>query len=345
MCSVTGGLDRRRGHHAPGMGGARRPEFLEEAEAQRAEAERVAAEKARQAQLHRDEAARSLHQSRQQVDQLFEEARSERAEAERIAVKIVDEARGQANEIAEEDRVDRREAARILQQSREQANQLFVKARAEHAEAKRAATEMRQQAQVDRDEASRSLGRAREQVGRLIEEAESRRAEQARTTAELGVAAQAAADQMAEEAQLDLEDVARRLGEARRQAGRVVEEADVERAPLVHVTTEGVDAAQILEAKVTKQAPATADTTSHPSVLSPQVGESRRSPVTVRLRAALAVGPRAPRSTVALDERFSSVRSVGLRRLLGKVQAEAHQALRHQRQRRRNSSYQSHLPQ
>jgi hypothetical protein len=70
-----------------------------------------------------------------------------------------------------------------------------------------------------------------------------------------------------------------------------------------------------------------------------------RSQMTVRLRASLAAGPQAPRLPVALDRRLSSVRSVGLRRLLGKVHAEAHHALLHQRQGRRNAPYKSHLPQ
>ena len=63
-------------------------QFLEDAEAERAEAEQVAAETPRQAQLDREEAARILQHSRHQVDQLFEEARAQRTEAERTAAEM-----------------------------------------------------------------------------------------------------------------------------------------------------------------------------------------------------------------------------------------------------------------
>ncbi|HEK0777632.1 TPA: signal recognition particle-docking protein FtsY, partial [Proteus mirabilis] len=183
-------------------------------EAQRAEAEKLAAERAEQARLAEEEAQR---QAQLEAEQARQEA--QRAEAERLAAERAEQAR-----LAEE------EAQRQAQLEAEQARQ-----EAQRAEAEKLAAERAEQARLAEEEAQRQAQLKAEQARQ-----EAQRAEAERLAAERAEQARLAEEEAQRQAQLEAEQArqeaqraeAERLAAERAQQARLAEEEAQRQAQL-----------------------------------------------------------------------------------------------------------------
>ncbi|MGN3747545.1 signal recognition particle-docking protein FtsY, partial [Proteus mirabilis] len=190
-------------------------------EAQRAEAEKLAAERAEQARLAEEEAQR---QAQLEAEQARQEA--QRAEAEKLAAERAEQAR-----LAEE------EAQRQAQLEAEQARQ-----EAQRAEAEKLAAERAEQARLAEEEAQRQAQLEAEQARQ-----EAQRAEAEKLAAERAEQARLAEEEAQRQAQLEAE-------QARQEAQRAeAERLAAERAEQTRLAEEEAQRQAQLEAEQARQ--------------------------------------------------------------------------------------------
>ncbi|WP_425332270.1 signal recognition particle-docking protein FtsY [Shewanella algae] len=231
---------------------------VEKAQAEQAEAERIAAEKAQAEQAEAERIAAEKAQAEQaEAERLAaEKAQAEQAEAERIAVEKAQAEQAEAERIAaEKAQAEQAEAERIAaekaQAEQAEAERLAAeKAQAEQAEAERIAVEKAQaeQAEAERIAAEKAQAEQAEAERIAAEKAQAEQAEAERLAAEKAQAEQAEAERIAAEKaqaeQAEVERLAAEKAQAEQAEHLAAEKAQAERAEAERLAAEKAQAEQ-----------------------------------------------------------------------------------------------------